>query len=177
MGLHFKNFTGSLRRRCTLIARLGCFNRDDPGPMVSDFPKQVDLSRAETKKMEYLTKKTGRDRNAFIVLFELCQKLKGTFLTADVDGTSTNETHFYEKSADENEDADFDLFEALVNCVEDVPAGDHGEEVRIHLTERSSQAEDFNRACLETDNQQSVVRQAQAEAYYRFMGIPLESIP
>eukprot|EP00171_Calliarthron_tuberculosum_P018189 IDg18189t1 len=60
---------------------MGCFNCDDPGHMVSACPKQVDLSKAATCKMEYLTKKTGRSRNEHLVLLDLFQQLERADMT------------------------------------------------------------------------------------------------
>eukprot|EP00171_Calliarthron_tuberculosum_P003182 IDg3182t1 len=85
--------------------------------------------------------------------------------------------HVHITEPENDEDPDFDLFDALVSYVEGLPAEKRATESHIYLSNGSNQHERFNGACLDTGAQRSVVGKAQAEAYYRFMGIPLAIIP
>eukprot|EP00171_Calliarthron_tuberculosum_P002180 IDg2180t1 len=82
-----------------------------------------------------------------------------------------DDAHVHVAESAEDEDPDFDLFDALVNYVVDDGDNEGIEDTVIHLTSPGHQV--FNGACLDTGAQRSVVGKAQAEAYYRFMGIPL----
>lgn len=182
------------RQKFHPLTVMGCFNCDDPGHMINQCPKPVDLTKAAKRKMEYLSKKTGRTRNAHMVLFELCQQLEAT----QVDPICTHETgtaDVHVTDIDDNVD-DFDLFETLLSTNDDVQpiavpqnsdaAEDFGilfqlahsvddPDLSIYLASRhSAMAEPkFHGACLDTGAQRSVVGRNQAVAYYRFMGLPL----
>ncbi len=62
---------------------ISCFNYDDPNHMVSDCPKQIDSTKPTQRKMEYYPKNTGNNRNAHVVLIELCHEMDSLSINSE----------------------------------------------------------------------------------------------
>lgn len=172
--------TSSEHNKFDPLTFMGCFNCEEPGHMISQCPKPVDLTKAAKRRMEYLSKKTGRRRNAHVVLFEVCQQTEA----AQIESPSAKEisrADVHVTEADENVD-DFDLFDALVNCIDDEDAADGADsqdvaedfgilftsslirlsedpDAGIYLASRHAAMKDpkFHGACLDTGAQRSVI--------------------
>lgn len=85
--------------------------------------------------MELLAKKIRNNLNAHDVIFEFCQQLESTNLNKE----ETPWLYPCESAAHMNdslgsEDPDFDLFDALVNCVEESPADAEDVDAMINRT-------------------------------------------
>ncbi len=57
---------------------MGCCNCDDPNHTVKQCSKQINVTKAAKRKMEYYAKKNRSNRNAHVVLFELCKQIDDT---------------------------------------------------------------------------------------------------
>ncbi len=136
------------------------------------------MTKAAQRKTEYYSKKTGNNRNAHVVLVELCHQMDSLSINSEEDEVDV------QMSTESRDSTDSDLFadlESFVDIPDELLEPEVAEnEMEIHIIEGPSdvyvsveQLDVFQGACLDTGAERSVICLSQAEAYYRCMGIPL----
>ena len=164
---------------------MGCFNCDNPNHLLKNCPLALNARRAAEKRIEYYSKKKGKDASTYLVLMDLCEQIDISGEVSLRDDTVESESNTQSEveinqveheGCLKEENTEFNLFEALVNYTEYATTGDlltSSNVIDVKYSPDSSSLDGFERACLDIGASRSLIGRPQAESYYKFMGLPL----